>query len=42
MAVLHPEAKVSELIDPTSRKWNEQLISSIFSPSKVERNAAFL
>jgi hypothetical protein len=37
MFVLHLEAKVSELIDPTTRKWNEHLISSIFSPSEVER-----
>jgi hypothetical protein len=35
VTILSSEAKVAELIEPNSRRWNVQLQSSIFSPSEV-------
>jgi hypothetical protein len=35
VTILHVEAKFPELIEPISRRWNVQLLSSIFSPSEV-------
>jgi hypothetical protein len=36
VSVLLPEAKVSELIDPSSNQWNTHLLYSLFSPREVD------